>query len=232
MLAVVILAAGESRRMGQPKALIPFPEHFSYATAGPGGFRPAVPAALRLRSGSSTGRASPASTKGKTFLCHLIEVTRHARAGVLRVVVGAHAKEIRAQAKLDADELVVNEDWRHGQLSSLRAGIRSLPENVEGMILCLVDHPFVSAKLVSLLIETFDRSPKKIVIPAFRGRRGHPVIFPRALFAELLAAPQDIGARAVVREHAAEIAEVPTEEEGVVLNLNDPATLNEILNPK
>src|SRR6185437_11487414 len=104
MIAVVILSAGESRRMGQPKALLPFPENFSSAQ-------------------------SQRTQTAQTFLEHLIEVTRHPRAGILRVVVGAHAMEIRAQAKLDADELVVNEQWQRGQLSSLQAAIRSLPED-------------------------------------------------------------------------------------------------------
>ena len=201
MLAAVILAAGESRRMGQPKALIPFPEK---------------PAAQ--------------DSQAKTFLEHLIQVTRHSRVGALRVVVGAHEGEIRAAVKLGADELVVNQDWRRGQLSSLQAAIRSLPADIEGMVLCLVDHPLISTEIIATLIAAFDRAKTKIVIPAFHGRRGHPVIFPRTLFAELLAAPEDLGARAVVRAHAADVVEVPTEEEGVLLNLNDPETLSRVLN--
>jgi CTP:molybdopterin cytidylyltransferase MocA len=216
MIAVVILSAGESRRMGQPKALLPFPEFFGSAN-GKSEDRPAA-------------RTETASAQPKTFLCHLIEVTRHPRAGILRVVVGAHAAEIRAQAKLDADELVVNEEWQRGQLSSLQAAIRSLPEGATaGMLVCLVDHPLISAQLVSTLVETFDRDKNKIVIPTYRGRRGHPVIFPSALYAELLGvredAPENIGARAVVRAHAADVVEVPVNEEGVVINLNDPETL-------
>lgn len=221
MLAIVILAAGESSRMGQPKALIPFPKNFlSQQTSGTGS-RPAVQA---------SGRARTASTREKTFLCHLIEATRHPRAGALCVVVGAHAEEIRARAKLDTGELVVNEDWRRGQLSSLQAAIRTLPTDAEGLVLCLVDHPLISAKLVASLIAAFDRTKRNIVLPLFHGRRGHPVIFPRRLFAELLAAPEEVGARAVVRAHAGEVTEVPTEEEGVTLNLNDPAALQKILN--
>ena len=56
-------------------------------------------------------------------------------------------------------------------------------------------------------------------------RRGHPVLFASRLFSELMGAPLDVGARAVVRGHRGEIEEVPTEEEGVVLNLNDPEAL-------
>lgn len=213
MIAVVILSAGESRRMGQPKALLPFPEFFRNTT-GKSKDRPAA-------------RTETASAQPKTFLCHLIEVTRHPRAGILRVVVGAHAEEIRARVKLPDDALVVNENWEKGQLSSLQAAIRSLPAGeTDGMLVCLVDHPLISALLISTLLETFERDKNKIVIPAYRGKRGHPVMFPSALYAELLGvredAPENIGARAVVRAHAADVVEIPVNEEGVIINLNDP----------
>jgi len=220
MLAVVILAAGESRRMGQPKALLPFPENFSLEDARE----------IRKRStAQAAGEASLAPTKATTFLEHLIEVTRHPRADILRVVVGAHADAIRARIKLQNDAIVVNENWEKGQLSSLQAAIRSLPaDETEGMLVCLVDHPLISAQLVSTLVETFERDTNKIVIPTYRGKRGHPVIFPSALYAELLGvredAPKNIGARAVVHAHATEVAEVPVSEEGVIINLNDPET--------
>ena len=221
MLAVVILAAGESRRMGRPKALIPFPERFPDKDEHEN--RPAMQAART----ASSAPANPAQTK--TFLGHLMKVTQHPRAGMLRVVVGAHAEEIRASAKLDAEELVVNRDWRRGQLSSLQAAIRSLPAGAtKGMLVCLVDHPLISAELVARLVEEFAREKNKIVIPTFGGRRGHPVIFPATLYGELLEAPEEIGARAVVRAHAEDVLEVPVEEEGAVLNLNDPESLRRL----
>ena len=65
-----------------------------------------------------------------------------------------------------------------------------------------------------------------IVLPTYNGKRGHPVIFASRLYAELLAAPAEKGARAVVWAHAEEVLEVPTIEEGVVLNLNDPDALH------
>src|SRR5579872_3280459 len=118
MLAAVILSAGASRRMGSPKALIPY--------------------------------------RGKTFLEHLVEVTRHPRVGVTRIVLGAGADAIRNKLGLDSQWIVVNDDWEKGQLSSIQAAVRSLPAGqTEGMILCPVDHPLVSAKLVGTLIEQF-----------------------------------------------------------------------------
>jgi len=76
------------------------------------------------------------------------------------------------------------------------------------------------------LIQQFYKSRKPIVLPLYEGRRGHPVIFAASLYHELLRAPLETGARAVVWAHASEVAEVPTSEEGCVLNLNDPETMN------
>lgn len=161
-----------------------------------------------------------------TFLEHLIQVTRHPRVGVTRVVLGAGADLIRSLGKLDPSIVVLNLAWEQGQLSSIWAGLRSLEgSETDGIILCPVDHPLISARLVSDLVERFYEDGKSIVLPTYKGRRGHPVIFSSALYAGLLTAPADKGARSVVWEHAGEVLEVPTDEEGVVLNLNDPDML-------
>ena len=167
-----------------------------------------------------------------TFLEHLIEVTRHPLIGVTRIVLGAGAEVIRTITKLDPAIVVLNEEWEKGQLSSICAGLRSLEGiDTDGIVLCPVDHPLVSARLVSELVEHFYDGKKGIVLPTYNGRRGHPAIFSSALFRELLAAPAEKGARAVVWAHAADILEVPTDEEGVILNINDPDMLNRAIGP-
>lgn len=184
MLAAVILSGGASRRMGSPKALLPY--------------------------------------QGRPFLEHLLDVAKHSSIGVRRVVLGPDADVISAQVSLAPDEIVINPEWERGQLSSIQAAIRSLPPGTAGLLLCPVDHPLVSASLVGDLIESFEKSHAAIALPLFEGRRGHPVIFSSRLYEELLNAPEDKGARAVVWAHANEICEVSTTEEGCVLNLNDP----------
>lgn len=92
-------------------------------------------------------------------------------------------------------------------------------------MLFLIDHPLISSALVDELIETFYSSGKQIVLPVYEGRRGHPVLFSSALYEELMEAPLETGARSVVWAHADQVQIVQTNEEGCVLNLNDPDTL-------
>ena len=194
MLAAAILAAGQSSRMGQPKALV--------------------------------------SVQGLTFVEHLFTATRLPRIGLTRIVLGAHAAEIGPRLKFDPAMVVFNPDWASGQLSSIHAAIRSLPASTtDGIILCPVDHPLVSRRLVSDLIARFDSTKKAIALPTYRGKRGHPVIFRSTLYDELLSASPEVGARQVVWAHSQDVEEFPTVEEGVVLNLNDPEILKKAATP-
>lgn len=187
MLTAVILAAGESKRMGSPKALL--------------------------------------LHHNRTFVEHLLDVTRHPKIGPQLIVLGAGAEDISKQVGLNPEQLVVNPDWQRGQLSSIKAALKSIASKpTDGVLLCLVDHPLISSAMVNELVDAFYHTKQPIVVPTFRGKRGHPVIFAAKLFDELLDAPEETGARAVVWNHASEVHEIATSEEGVTLNLNDPQT--------
>jgi len=194
MLAAVILSGGASRRMGSPKALLPY--------------------------------------QGRPFLEHLLHVSRQSKIGVRRVVLGADAETIVKAIPLAREEIVINKDWERGQLSSIQAALRSLPAGTDGILLCLIDHPLISEALVHDLIESFYSANKLIVLPLYEGRRGHPVIFSSSLYDELLTAAPETGAGSVVWANAAEVLEVHTSEEGCILNLNDPDTMNKALGPR
>ena len=142
-------------------------------------------ATVILSGGASSRMGSPKallSYQGRPFLEHLLEVTSHRNVGVRRVVLGAHAEPIAKSVELKADEIVINEDWEKGQLSSIQAALRSLPPRTDGILLCLIDHPLISTALVQELIELFYTSKKPIVLPVYEGRRGHPVIFSSSLY--------------------------------------------------
>jgi len=186
MVAGVILAAGESSRMGRDKALLPLGE--------------------------------------ETFLGHLIELLRQDLSPVV-VILGHHWAEIRQRIAPDDNVVVLwNPDYLLGQLSSLQVALRYLTERpVEGAVVALVDHPAISRKAVQALLMRFEESRSPILIPTYAGRRGHPVLFARSLFPELLEAPVAEGARVVVRRHASDLQLVETDEEGILVDVDLPA---------
>ena len=192
MVGALILAAGESRRMGSPKPLLPFGE--------------------------------------STFLGHLLEQFLASRATPVVVVLGHKADEVLAQVPLGKATSVVNPDYRQGMLSSIRAGLRELEgETVSGALLCPVDHPRVSAALVDLLINQFEETDAPIVIPVHHGRRGHPVLFSRTLFQEIQDAPDTVGARQIVWDHADEVLEIPTEDQGIIEDIDTPKQYEDLM---
>jgi molybdenum cofactor cytidylyltransferase len=75
---------------------------------------------------------------------------------------------------------------------------------------------------VGAVIAGFEASGAPIVVPVHGGRRGHPVLFAARLVPELLAAPLDQGARAVVHAHAAEVLEVPSPAPGILADIDTP----------
>jgi molybdenum cofactor cytidylyltransferase len=115
------------------------------------------------------------------------------------------------------------------QIESLRAGLRALDRQSVAAVVLPVDHPRVQPETVSALIETFRPGGARIVVPSYRGKRGHPVLFGSVLFAELLSSRLPQGARSVVHAHADETEEVEVDDPGVVVDVDTPGEYEELM---
>lgn len=163
------------------------------------------------------------SVAGKSFIERVISALRATGVGKIIVVLGHQPEPIRARIEGLGVEIVINKDYQRGQLSSLIAGLKSLEgQEVDGALVHLVDHPFLDPSTIDRMIDLFYRSNKLIVLPRYRGRRGHPVLFSSRLFAELMSAPLDQGAKSVVHAHRDETLELETENEGVIIDIDTP----------
>jgi molybdenum cofactor cytidylyltransferase len=161
---------------------------------------------------------------GEAFIERIVRVLQETRVEKIFVVLGHNAEEMRRRIENLPVEILINPEYKQGQLSSLQVAVRRLDSepDCEAMLVHLVDHPYIDARLVDLMIGRFHQSAKLIVVPRFAGRRGHPVIFSRKLFAELLAAPLSEGAKAVVNAHRGETLEIDTADEGITLDIDTP----------
>lgn len=186
MIVAVVLSAGESSRMGRPKALLPI--------------------------------------DGQTFIERIVAALKQAKVGKIIVILGHNARELQSKISHLPVEILINTDYKLGQLSSLQLAVRYLQPDIEcdGMLVHLVDHPYLAPALVEAMIRRFYETKKRIIVPKFHGKRGHPVIFSNALFDEILSAPMEEGAKAVVNAHRAETLEIETEEEGIAVDIDTP----------
>ena len=133
--------------------------------------------------------------------------------------VGAVAQEAGAAGAVVA----VNRAPDEGPISSIRVALEGWGNGVDGCAICPVDHPLVTSATVRSLAARFAETAAAIVVPTYRGRRGHPAIFHRRLFAELLDPTLPEGARTVVRRRASRVRECPVEDPGVVADIDTPS---------
>jgi molybdenum cofactor cytidylyltransferase len=164
--------------------------------------------------------------RGRTFLETIIAMLREAGILQVAVVLGHHAEEIQRAADLSGVEVVINSDYRLGQTSSLKAGLRAFAgRDLDAIVLCLVDHPAVSSATIRRLIGAYLESQAPVVVPVFDGRRGHPVLLSRELFGSIHALSADQGANQAIRQYREQTRLVPVHDAGVVLDIDDPAAL-------
>ncbi len=191
----VILAAGESSRMGTDKALLPWP-----------------PAAA--------GRVSVQDT----LLSAAIRSLSHTADFVL-VVAGKNETSLTAVAYANGASVVVNRDPSRGQFSSLQVGLQeTLNRGRDAALITLVDRPPASLETLDALREAFEWSPPDVwgVVPECSGKHGHPFIAGRELISAFLQAPATSTAREVEHEHQAHIKYVAVNDPMITLNINTP----------
>ena len=193
--AGVILAAGESSRMGTDKALLPWPA-------------------------SAAGQ----SPSGHTFLSAAIHSFSLSTDFVV-VVAGTNEAALAPIAYASGASIVINPDPSRGQFSSLQVGLREvLNRGRDAAVITLVDRPPASAATVQSLREAFEAAGNEVwaVVPEFSGKHGHPFLVGREMIEAFLDAPPTSTARDIEHQHQKRIRYVPVDDPNVTLNVNTP----------
>jgi len=179
MVSAILLAAGESKRMGEPKLLLPF--------------------------GNST------------VLEQAIDNLLNSRVGEIIVVAGDRAQEPIGNRPV---KVAINPAYREGMSTSIVTGLNLIDDSTRAVMLALADQPLVDSQTINKLIEAFISHDKGIVIPAYKGRRGHPVIFSTKYKEELLGLVGDIGGRQIIEEHPEDVLELAVDSQGINVDID------------
>lgn len=208
--AGVLLAGGASTRMGRPKATLPI-DGDTFATR----------IARRLAEAGCAPR--------------IVVAGRHARE-TFAAIASAPAVDGKGPDREPTDPhfedcvTLVNDRPERGQLSSLRVALEWLVAHAPrcaAALVALVDHPAVRSETYRALCKAAASAPpgRTILLPTCKGRRGHPVVFARAVWPELLALPEGSTARAVVHADPARILEIEVSDPGIHRDVDTPADL-------
>ena len=190
-----------------------------------------------LAAGASSRMGRPKALlpiDGDTFVTRVCRTLLDGGVDDLVVVAGAEHEAVAAAvatAGLPA-RIVENTHRDEGQLSSVLAGLAVADRpGVDAVLVHLVDAPLVLAGTARAVLEAFVRTHAPIVRPDVHGRHGHPVLFARRVFDDLRRADPVVGAKAVVRAHAAEICNVPVDDEGACRDVDTPEDYARLAGP-
>ncbi len=186
-------------------------------------------AALVLAAGSS--RRMAGSNKllqpvaGVPMVRRAANAALASRSTAVVVVTGFDADAVRESlAGLDL-EFAHNPEHASGMASSLRAGLGALPADTDAVVVVLGDMPMVTAAHIDSLIAAFDPARGNIVVPVKGDRRGNPILWPRALFAEMQQVQGDVGARELLKIHAERVERVPCDDDAIFADVDTPDAL-------
>jgi molybdenum cofactor cytidylyltransferase len=180
-VGAVILAAGGSSRMGEPKQLL--------------------------------------TIAGQPMVRRVTQGVCAAGLDQVVVVVGAHAQAVQKALGGLAVQIVHNRAWAEGMSSSLRTGLDALRRDIQAALVVLADQPGLTPDLVRSLVVHYQTTRAPIVAPFYRGRRGNPVLFDRALFADLRGVEGDQGGRDLLIRYQDRVQRV---------EVDDPASLLDV----
>jgi molybdenum cofactor cytidylyltransferase len=186
-------------------------------------------AALLLAAGQSSRMGSNkllAEVDGRPMVARVAQRLLSSHARPIVAVLGNEAPRVDAALGKLPVERVRNPAFAEGLSTSLKAGLAALPEDIDGVLICLGDMPLVAGRDLDRLIAAFDPlEGRAIVVPMRRGKRGNPVLWAKRFIPEMAELAGDVGAKHLIGEHAELVCEVEMDSDGVLVDIDTPDAL-------
>jgi molybdenum cofactor cytidylyltransferase len=160
--------------------------------------------------------------ENKPVVAHVVDALLRSSLERTVVVVGRDGARVREALGDRNMAFIQNPDTEGEMLGSIRCGLRALPASCAAVLVALGDQPGVTAELVSGLVRAFRETGRGIIVPAYHGKRGHPILFATRFRDEVLSKYDGIGLRSLLDAHPAEVLEVPVSVASVLEDMDTP----------
>jgi molybdenum cofactor cytidylyltransferase len=142
---------------------------------------------------------------GKRLIDHTLDILEASKVDEIIVVLGNKHWEIAdaVKSRLNRIKIVVNRKYEEGMTSSFKAGLKQIQDK-DAALLVLGDQLILDPKFVNVMIEQMERNRSKalIVSPIYKGKKGHPLLFSKELFMEILSLKESEMIRDIVHRHS------------------------------
>jgi molybdenum cofactor cytidylyltransferase len=156
----------------------------------------------------------------KTVLRHCFETLLRSEVREVVVILGIRNKGIKNLFQGREVKVFINPHYKRGMSTSIKKGIQEIHPSSDGILIALGDQPFLKTRTINVLIHAFRQKKRGIIVPSFKGRRGHPVIFHRRYKKELLNLKGDVGGRSIIERHPEDVQVIPVKSIGVVKDID------------
>jgi molybdenum cofactor cytidylyltransferase len=162
-----------------------------------------------------------------TLLGRVIATAGAAGLDAVLVVLGFEAGQIRRTLDRTSSgrtgiQVVDNPDWHKGQSSSVSAGLKALPPDMNGALFLLGDQPLVTVQTINQLVFAFQTTDHWLLAPCFKGQRGNPVLVASPLFDRLTQPAGDAGARILFEEFRHRMHCLDVDDPGILKDVDTP----------
>ena len=169
---------------------------------------------------------------GRTIIETVIERVSASRVDRTLVVLGSHWRTMKELIRKYPVVTAVNVRFKQGMLSSIQRGISALPRDCRAAVIVLGDQPDTGSEVINRLLEAYRRKGKKIVVPIYGQKRGHPVLIDLKFRDEIAGLNPEIGLRELLHKHPDEILEVRVPDSSILLDIDTPADYQKALKTK
>jgi len=166
----------------------------------------------------------------KTIIRKVVEESVKSKADRIVVVVGFEADKIINEIKDLPVIPVYNENYMEGMSSSVKVGTRKAIElNANAVMILPADNLLIKSKTINKVIDAYRKTEGLIVVPRFKGKRGHPILFDRKLFNDILKISEETqGLKYVVRKYSDKIVDVEVESPEIYIDIDVPEDLEKL----
>jgi len=138
------------------------------------------------------------------------------------VVLGANKEEIISRIGNRPVKSCVNKNFTDGMLSSIIVGFKALPKDASAALIFLGDQPQIPQNAAKNVIEAWKKNNKGIIIPTYKGRRGHPSLIETRYIPEIENLNPEKGLRSLFRKFENDVLNVECNFAEILRDIDTP----------